>query len=333
MGIFVSDRIAVKEHKGIIESVDKVGYLSPGLYEMVIEKSDPRYSEKEYDIRFEERTFEDIMGLDDSDDDELNFYPAVSVSWWNDRLYTKTLRPFVRSFVNKWNAPLIKMHHPQRVVRYVFSDMNPFMSIFRTLGKYSNKNRIQASKENPFVVIEEKCADFIAGFLDSQRDMRDNFQEYLFRQMYGNPFLRAMFPSKPSTEEVETELPSFQIEDRFKKYKGGFEEASIRMMVAVARIDNVFSEKEINAIISVAKNHPKLSTMSDRVIKDLIREQSLILDNDFKSALESLAYLIKNHEDRLEAVEMMKKVADSDFIIEPEEDQLIIEVMEIFDII
>ncbi|MDY0360698.1 MAG: DUF3141 domain-containing protein [Desulforegulaceae bacterium] len=333
MGIFVSDRVAVKEHKGIIESVDKVGYLSPGLYEMVIEKGDPRYSEKEYDIRFEERTFEDITDLDDSDQDELAFYPALSVSWWNERIYTRTMRPLVRSMVNKWNAPLIKMHHPQRIVRYMLSDMNPIMYFFKIFGKAAYKNRIQASRENPFVVIEEKCADFIGSYLDSQRDLRDNFQEYLFKQMYGNPFVRAMFPPAPSAKEDKSQFSSFQTEDRFKKFKGGFEEAAIRMMVAVARIDNVFSEKEINAIISVAKKNPKLGSMSDRSIKELIKEQSLVLDNDFKGALESLAYLIKNHEDRLEAVEMMKKVADSDFIIEPEEDQLIIEVMEIFDII
>ncbi|MCB9494592.1 MAG: TerB family tellurite resistance protein, partial [Desulfobacteraceae bacterium] len=165
------------------------------------------------------------------------------------------------------------------------------------------------------------------------RDLRDAWQEYLFRQMYGNPFVRAMFPPNPNSDEKKKEFSSFQLEDRFKKFKGGFEEAAIRMMVAVARIDNVFSEKEINAIIAVAKNNPKLGLLSDENIKALIREQSHVLDNDFKGAVESLSYLIKNHDDRLEAVEMMKKVADSDFVVAPEEDQLIIEVMELLDII
>lgn len=333
MGIFISDRIAVKEHKGIIESVDKVGYLSPGLYEMVIEKSDPRYSDKEYDIRFEERTFEDIKGLDDTEDDELNFYPAVSVSWWNDRFYRRTMRPFVRSLVNKWNAPVVKMHHPQRAVRYVFSDMNPVMYFFKVFGKQAHKNRVQASRENPFVVCEEKCAQYIGSCLDFQRDLRDAWQEYLFRQMYGNPFVRAMFPPASGEKEEKKEFSEFQLESRFRKFKGGFEEAVIRMMVAVALIDNVFSEKEINAIISAANSHPKLKAVPEKAIKELIREQSSILNQDFKGAIESLGYLIKNYEEKLEAVEMMRKVADSDFDVSPEEDQLIIEVMEILGII
>jgi tellurite resistance protein/pimeloyl-ACP methyl ester carboxylesterase len=332
MGIFISDRIAVKEHKGIIESVDKVGYLSPGLYEMIIEKNDPRYTEKEYDIRFEERTFEDIKNLDDSDNDELSFYPAVSVSWWNDRLYTRTLRPVVRTMVNRWNAPFLKMHHPQRTVRYIFSDMNPLMYFFKIWGHQAKKNRIQCSRENPFVVCEEKAVDFIGSCLDFQRDLRDSWQEYFFRQMYGNPFVRAMFPPNPGKKE-QKDVSSFQLSDRFKKFKGGFEEAVIRMMVSVALIDNVFSEKEINAIISAANTHPKLKNIPDRAIKDLIREQSAVLNQDFKGAIESLSYLIQNHEERLEAVEMMRMVADSDFDVSPEEDQLIIEVMEVLNII
>lgn len=333
MGIFVSDRIAIKEHKGIIESVDKLGYLSPGLYEMIIEKSDPRYSEKEYDIRFEERTFEDIKDLGDSgDDDELSFYPVVSVSWWNDRLYIRTLRPLVRAMVNKWNAPFIKMNHPQRIVRYVFSDINPLMYLFKVTGKLSHRNRVQATRENPFVICEEKLADFIGDCLDFQRDLRDKYQEQLFRQIYGNPFVRAMFPST-SDEKIKKETSSFQSADRFKKYRGGFEEAVIRMMVAVALVDKSFSEYEINAIIAAANTHPKLKIIDDKKIKTIIHQQSSVLNQDFKGGIESLEYLIKNQEERLEAVEMMKKVAASDFDTSSEEDKLIIEVMEIFDII
>jgi tellurite resistance protein len=224
------------------------------------------------------------------------------------------------------------MHHPQRTVRYILSDMNPLMYFFKIWGHQAKKNRIQCSRENPFVVCEEKAVDFIGSCLDFQRDLRDSWQEYFFRQMYGNPFVRAMFPPNPGKKE-QKDVSSFQLSDRFKKFKGGFEEAVIRMMVSVALIDNVFSEKEINAIISAANTHPKLKNIPDRAIKDLIREQSAVLNQDFKGAIESLSYLIQNHEERLEAVEMMRMVADSDFDVSPEEDQLIIEVMEVLNII
>jgi len=333
MGIFVSDRVAKKEHKGILKSVEQVGYLSPGLYEMKIEKSDPRYSEKEYDIRFEERTFEDIKNLDDNDVDELSFYPVVPVSHFNDKVYTQFFRPVVRSFVNKWNAPFIKMHNTQRTVRYIFSDMNPLMFWFKTAGRLSHKNRIKSSRDNPFVLMEEKCAGLISEALDFQRDQRDAFQETFFRQVYGNPFIRSFFSADLAQEKKGSKQNKIKSKDRFLKYKGGFPEAAIRMMVAVAKIDNVFHDTEIEAIIRASEDNSKLGVLTSDEIQALISEQSDILGYDFKGALESLSFLLKRHDERLEAVEMMKKIADSDSAVSPEEDQLIIEVMEILNIL
>ncbi|MGM0417764.1 MAG: DUF3141 domain-containing protein [Thermodesulfobacteriota bacterium] len=333
MGIFVSDRVAQKEHKGILDSVEQVGYLSPGLYEMKIEKSDPRYSDKEYDIRFEERTFDDIKNLDDDDVDELSFYPVVPVSHFNDKVYTRIFRPVVRSFVNKWNAPFIKMHNPQRVARYIFSDMNPLMYWFKTAGRLSHKNRVKSSRDNPFVVMEEKCASFISEALDFQRDIRDASQENFFRQIYGNPFIRSFFSGDLDNKKKDDEQYKNKSKDRFLKNKGGFPEATVRMMVAVAGIDKVFHDREIQAIINTSKENSRLSVLTPDEIQGLISEQSDILDYDFKGALESLKYLLKKHDERLEAVEMMRKVADSDAEVSPEEDQLIIEVMEILNIL
>jgi len=104
-------------------------------------------------------------------------------------------------------------------------------------------------------------------------------------------------------------------------------------MVAVAKIDNVFHDTEIEAIIRASEDNSKLGVLTSDEIQALISEQSDILGYDFKGALESLSFLLKRHDERLEAVEMMKKIADSDSAVSPEEDQLIIEVMEILNIL
>jgi poly(3-hydroxyalkanoate) synthetase len=67
LGIFVSGKVSRKEHKEIIASIDLIEYLSPGLYEMVIEETPAEDRNK---VRFETRDMDDILALDDGLTDE-----------------------------------------------------------------------------------------------------------------------------------------------------------------------------------------------------------------------------------------------------------------------
>jgi hypothetical protein len=62
LGIFVSGKVSRKEHKEIIASIDLIEYLSPGLYEMVIDTDDDSGIPA---VRFEAREMDDILALDD----------------------------------------------------------------------------------------------------------------------------------------------------------------------------------------------------------------------------------------------------------------------------
>ncbi len=332
MGIFISDKIAVKEHKGIIQSVDKLGYLAPGLYEMVIEKDKPGDIRSEHAIRFESRNFDDILSMADSTDDELDFYPAVAVSAWNKSFYEQFLRPFVRSFINKQNSSFIKMHNPQRVFRYIFSDMNPYMVFFKISGNIFLKNRFKASRENPYVLFEEKLTDLAGEYMDFQREWRDIFQENIFRQIYGNPFLRFFFKGRDDMDKKITENNFDRLMEKNEQFKGGFPEAAIRIMMAVAAVDNVFHEKEIETIINICTSNTRLQNLDPEKIRALIQEQSGILNYDSEGAIESLPFLIKTREERIEAIGMAKKIASSDLEVSSEENQLITKLMDIFEL-
>ncbi len=60
LGIFVSGKVAKKEHAQIVSVLKSIESLPPGLYAMRIEERKARGGETSYDVSFEERRLEDI---------------------------------------------------------------------------------------------------------------------------------------------------------------------------------------------------------------------------------------------------------------------------------
>ena len=86
LGIFVGGAVARKEHDQIVNTLEQIERLPPGLYEMVIdEKSGTgRYEDLEhgdYTVHFELRKMDDILALDpDGREDEAIFSTIAKVS-------------------------------------------------------------------------------------------------------------------------------------------------------------------------------------------------------------------------------------------------------------
>ncbi len=70
LGIFVAGSVAKKEHKHIIANFDMIDFITPGLYEMIIEGD---VGSGNFTTRYEERTFADIAAYDDGGEDEEDF--------------------------------------------------------------------------------------------------------------------------------------------------------------------------------------------------------------------------------------------------------------------
>ncbi|MDY0163277.1 DUF3141 domain-containing protein [Desulfobotulus sp.] len=340
IGLFVSDRVANKEHSEIIGSIDMVDYLAPGLYEMVIEKGDPRYSEKAYRVRFEARTFADIEGLDDGVEDELDFYPVAEISRINDLCYRSFFQPWIRCMVTPQSAAFMRMHHPQRLLRMVVADINPAMLPVKLAARMARKARMPASPENTFRRAEATLVDFFATFMDMGQRLRDAAEEQLFTLIYSNPMVRMLSstqrPSvRPQREESSHEAAWRSVEEGFwreKIVKGGFAEALVRVLVAVAGADGVVHQEEITVLVELIRNHPKTANMPDARIRDLVREQSRILELDPAAAMEALPILIADPSDRFSVVEMAQCLALSDLVVDPSEEKLLNRLMEILEV-
>ena len=193
LGIFVSAKIARREHKSIIASFDLLYDLKPGLYEMRIEE-DPDEN-GEYAFHYVEKTMADILAFDDGIEDEKAFLPVRQVSEATDRAYRTLVSPWIRMAVTPASAESYRQLHPLRVSRYFFSDLNPWMWPFQFWADQIRENRaddIPASQDNIFLGWEKTMSTMIVDSLNTFRDIRDGWGELVFKTIYENPWMNLM---------------------------------------------------------------------------------------------------------------------------------------------
>ena len=190
LGIFVSSDVARNEHRAIIENIEAFQELNPGLYELIVDKEAMAAKTKSNAIRFEKRTLDDIRNIDGGSHYE-SFFPEVArLSDYYDRQYRMFFRPWVRLSVAPWMAEVNRQAHPLRWSRYLFSDLNPFLLSVGPSAEWVRGHRQEESQENPYRAAENHFADHVAASLDLFRDVRDATQEYAFKAIFGNPWLK-----------------------------------------------------------------------------------------------------------------------------------------------
>lgn len=184
LGIFVSGRVARLEHRAILEHVDDLEGLAPGLYEMKIlnPTGDPDCRRPQYSVTFEERRVEDLH----FDYPREAFERVRKVSEWNEALYRDFVSPWVRAAVTPWNAPLLKGLHPMRMNRYLFSEQfNPWMAGVAALAALARDQRHRAAADNPLLVLERDATGIISKAVDTFAKLRDQLYEAMFKAIYG----------------------------------------------------------------------------------------------------------------------------------------------------
>ena len=254
LGIFVGSKAAKKEHMEIIESIDIIDVLAPGLYEMVIVDKGKKEGVSDYDVRFEERDIKDLMALnadkETMKEEDADFSRVATVSEMNDRLYNTFASPFVKMFSTETSAEVMKQLHPLRVNKYIFSDtINPFMLIFKTLSPVVKKDRSPVSPDNPFTALEKSVSDTIVTLLDGYQDIRDHFDESMFFTIYENPWMKLLYPETSRKKKPDKEQAKEKAEENAQTQKdtqslvsamekGGNEEGIIRIIMALEDSDH-----------------------------------------------------------------------------------------------
>lgn len=186
LGIFVSAKVARLEHRAILEHLDELESLEPGLYQMKIHNpSGSRDSHKgEYRVDFEPRRVESLRRYAPH---ARTFDRVRRVSEFNEVLYESFVGPWVRAAVNPWTAELTRWFHPMRLNRYMWSDrFNPWLRGLSVLADSVERTRSPMDEDSPLREAEDQWMESVSDLMESGRKARDTWLEAVFNWVYGD---------------------------------------------------------------------------------------------------------------------------------------------------
>ena len=321
LGIFVSGKIATKEHSEFASNIDLIDTLAPGLFEAVLVPRSEATAHGDlvigdWILRFEPRTLDDIRALGGNDaEDEMRFATARRVSEINLGLYRTLLQPAVRAMANQQTAETMSRLHPARLPYELFSDRNPFMASIANMAEQVRRHRSPADADNLWVKAQDQFSQQTTRALESWGEWRDRFQEQLFLAVYANPALQAAVglragdgPARPhpaNSPETEAFVRARIAELRAGIDRGSRREAAVRALLYAGRGGGA-DERHLAMIRLIYERHGGNLTVAE--FKQLVREQFFMLLIDEAAALRALPRLVPDAADRAAIPGLVREV-------------------------
>jgi hypothetical protein len=327
LGIFVSAKVATKEHEEFARTMDLIDALPPGLYEAVITEkgattAHPELVSGNYVVRFEARTLGHIRAFGGNDaEDELRFATVARVSEVNQGLYRTFLSPAVRAVVNDQMADWLRRMHPLRVRFEALSDQNPWIKPVAGLAGQVRANRRPVGPDNPFLAMQEAASRQIVEALDRYRDVRDWFSENIFLSVYGSPLLQAAVglrsdaaiarPRLGRDVARETAAANAAAEVETHLERGGLREATVRALlyIGLGNPEAVVDERGFAVLRRFRGQQPESERLPLDAFKELVREQYLIVRGDQQRAFAAIPKLLpEDAGERAAALKLIRQV-------------------------
>ena len=325
LGIFVSGKVATREHDEFTSAMDMIDLMPPGLYEAVIEEIDDEVAHPEligghYLFRLEPRTLDDIGALGgNSPEDDLKFAAADRVSNINRRLYENYLGPLVRAVTPPGFGDWARKMHPNRVRFSIFSDENPAMRLVADSAEQVRQNRQQASTDNIFAAAEKTMSETISASLSAFGTARDAMTEQLFHMTYGAPWLQALVGLDPK-EEASRRRPKQDalreqvqarkrqdLEARFEE--GRAVEAALRSLAYIRAGQGSVDERGFAVLKQLHDAQPPGRPRTMDQLKEALREQYLLLRIDEKRAVAAIPKLLpRDPDERAKTLHAVQRV-------------------------
>ena len=323
LGIFVSGRIAQREHTELVQTLDLIETLPPGLWEMLIEDKQPGMPHTDlvpgrYLVRFERRTLDDIRALEDTREDELPFAAVARVSEITEGLYRTFVRPWLRPWITEDVAETLRQLHPNRLQHTLCSDRNPWMRPVKELAETVRQQRRPVTDDNPFLAMERTVAAQIGRNLDGYRDARDRATERLFSTVYRSPWLQAMLGlrggdgagsrARPLDEGFETLLRQKIAALRARMAEGGLREAVVRILLYAGADEGRVDVRGFRMVGRIREEYLAGDPLPGPERRELVKEQYFMLLLDEDRALAALPTLLRTQGDQHAALEAATRV-------------------------
>ena len=315
LGIFVSSKIAKREHTEMTGTMEAIESLPPGLYEMKIDDYQGHGEGREFTVSFHERKLDQLRALDAKRDDEQPFAAVARMSEIQAQLYDLCLRPFVKAAVNPGIAELARMLHPLRLQRGLVSGRNPVMAGVTSLAEKAKEEREPVAADNPFVQAERVFASLFEQSIDFMRDVRDAMYENMFFSMWSTPWAATFGAPNLLGRTLKNEaelraLPEVQSALRHMS-EGGFAEAVIRMLILLADSRGEVRRDRLERSGTVLTQDEPFRSLSTDQRRQIIDEQTLVVQFEREAAIQTLPDLLKTAEDRKLAAEVAQFVPGS----------------------
>jgi hypothetical protein len=306
LGIFVSGKVATKEHAEFAQAMDAIDLLGPGIYEAVIEDIDEHLArrdlvEGDHLFTLERRSLEDIRDIcQQNPEDDRRFASAARLSDINLAFYREFARPAVRAVTSDLTGEIGRRLHPNRLRFELFSDENPVMRTVPALADAVRENRRPVRRDNPFVQAEHMAADFIEGSLTAFGKAVDAWKEVTFLATYGHPVVQALAGIDAATSvegPAERDLPrealvAIREKDLRQRVRtGGPLEAALRALIWVAMTVDRADERMFRAVVDATKTVPLFRQAGLPAVRQALRDQQAIIELAPDEAIAAIPHL------------------------------------------
>jgi hypothetical protein len=323
LGIFVSGRIAQREHAEIVQALDVIETLPPGLWEMVIDDKQPDTPHAElvpgrYVVRFERRTLDDIRALEPTREDERPFEAVARVSAITDGFYRTFVSPWIRPWITETTANILRNLHPNRLQHSLWSDRNPWMALVGELAESVRRHRHPVPADNPFLAIEGMVSEQIEGALDRYRESRDRSVERLFEAIYQSAWTQAAVGLRGAAADVAASRATDGVFEalvaqkvaalRARMDEGGLREAAVRILLYAGADEPRVDVRGFRMAERVRDHHLAGQRLSGPRRRQLVREQFFLLLLDEPAALAALPRMLPSANERVAAVDMVRQI-------------------------
>ena len=308
LGIFVSGKVALKEHREFVSCMEMIQAMPPGLYEAtIVEVTDKTENRQlidgKYLFRLEARTLDDIRAFGvNSADDEKRFEAVARVSEVNLGFYRAFAEPWVRAMTTKRTAEALRQMHPHRFRFRIFSDENPLMGPVKAAAAEARRNRKPVSPDNPFLAYEKAASDWITTCLESIGEVRDAMTEATFLNVYGSPFLQAavglMAEPNVAPRHIERDLGRESAAAELRnaldhRYEAGTaDEGALRALIYARRPDGAADERGFRMLKIIRDTRKANRQLTLSQFKDMVKEQFQLVLFDEERAIKALPKLV-----------------------------------------
>ncbi len=311
LAIFVSPKVADKEDEVLVQMIDFIAILPPGLYEVVIAPKDvdapgAELVHSDFFARIEPRTLDDIRAIGrNSAEDNRAFEAVKRLSEMTSASYEAFVSPLMRMVGTPKMADLLEAMNPVRLQYTLFESAKPWMRPVAGAAEKAKADRRPVDEDNPFLALQERIAEAVTAGFDQYRDLRDQMTEQLFFAFYGSRVVQAMLgvsensgmhwpPAKTSAEREAVAQKMAKLRDEITR--GGTAEGRVRAVLWLMEAERGISERTAFALNKVSADFFHAHTNDE--IKSLIRGQFFSLHLDEKAAVEHLPVMVRDADER-----------------------------------